>query len=152
MILLLAAMWLVFSGHYKPLFLGFGVFSVALVVWLSGRMAVIHPESHPFRYLGRLIAYWGWLIPQIVRANLDVARRVLGPESAISPRVVEAPASQRNDMDRVVHANSITLTPGTVSMEVHPDRIEVHALTRESAAAVMDGVIDRRVPDTGERH
>ncbi len=149
MTIILAVLWLVLSGQFKPLFLGFGLASVWLVVWLGGRMQVIHPESHPVRYLARIVRYWMWLLIEIIRSNVEVTRAIFRPAS-ISPRVIKVSASQSNDLDRVIHANSITLTPGTVSLELHPDSIDVHALTEASAEALLSGTFDRKIPNTGD--
>lgn len=149
LIFLLAAIWLALSGHFDTLLLSLGAVSVALTAFLSVRMAVVDRESHPIHLSRALIVYWPWLIWQIIKANLDVCRRILSRGNAISPTVVVVPVRQRSDLGRVIHANSITLTPGTVSLEVHADRIEVHALSREAAHEVQAGAMDARVPDAG---
>lgn len=148
--LALAALWLLLSGHFEALILGLGVVSVALVVWLSRRMNVVDAESYPFGLVPRLSGlYWPWLLVEIVKSSLDVARRALGPASAVRPVVFDAPASQRTDLGLVIHANSITLTPGTVSLELAHDRIRVHALHPDIARAVPESGMDGRVPDAG---
>lgn len=148
----LAALWLLLSGHLEALILFFGVVSVAFVVWLSGRMHVVDAESYPFGLVPRLLSiYWPWLLVEIVKSSLDVTRRVLGPASAVRPVEFDAPARQRSDLGLVIHANSITLTPGTVSLDVAPGRIRVHALHGDIARAVTEGGMDARVPDTGAR-
>lgn len=148
----LAALWLLLSGHFEALILALGAVSIALVVWLSQRMHVVDAESYPFGLVPRLTgAYWPWLLVEIVKSNLDVARRVLGPASAVHPLVFDAPASQRSDLGLVIHANSITLTPGTVSLDVEPGRIRVHALHPDIARAVPASGMDGRVPDAGGR-
>lgn len=143
----LAAVWLLLSGHYEALILAFGVFSVALVIYLGNRMAVIDRESHPLHLTLGLLKYWPWLLWQIIKSNLDVSRRILMPGRTISPTVVTIPIHQRSDVARVTHANSITLTPGTVSLAVHSDTIRVHAISREGAAHLERGAIDAHVPD-----
>lgn len=143
----LAAVWLLLSGHYEVLILTFGVLSVALVVYLGNRMAVIDRESHPIHLTWGLLKYWPWLLWQIIKSNLDVTRRILTPGRTISPTVVTIPIHQHTDVARVTHANSITLTPGTVSLAVHSDTIRVHALSREGAEDLKRGAIDAHVPD-----
>jgi multicomponent Na+:H+ antiporter subunit E len=93
----------------------------------------------------RVLAYIPWLLWQIFKANVHVGLRILNPKLPISPRIVKAVTSQRGDMGRVIYANSITLTPGTVSLQVEDDHILVHALTEESADGLADGDMDRRV-------
>jgi len=137
--------WLLWSGHYNPLILGFGVASCVLVVYLSARLGLVHREGHPIHLLLRLLTYGPWLIWAIVKANIDVAGRILKPGLPISPQLIKVKASQKTDLGRVFYANSITLTPGTVSVEVDGDGILVHAISREAAADIETGDMDRRV-------
>ena len=142
---MLFAVWLLLSGHYDALTIGYGVFSCALVVVISTRMDVADREGQPIHLTWNAVIYWGWLGWQIILANFDVARRVLAPSLPISPTMVRLKASQTSDLGQVIYANSITLTPGTVSVDVENGEILVHALTREGAQALEDGEMDRRV-------
>ena len=99
----------------------------------------------PFHLLFRLFAYLPWYLLEIVRANVDVARRILHPKLPISPDVFEAPSTQKTELGRVVFANSITLTPGTVSFKVEEGKIHVHAIAREVRDGLLEGEMDRRV-------
>jgi multicomponent Na+:H+ antiporter subunit E len=137
--------WLLWSGHYNPLILGFGVASCILVVYLSSRLGCIDREGHPIHLLPSLLTYGPWLIWAIVKANIDVAGRILRPGLPISPNLIKVKASQKTDLGRVFYANSITLTPGTVSVDVDGDNILVHAISIEAAADVERGDMDRRV-------
>lgn len=141
----LAALWLLLSGHYVPLILTLGGFSCLLVTWIAGRMDVVDREGHPIHLTWRALTYWPWLIWQIVRSNIDVARIILTPSLPISPQLVKVETSQSDDLGRVVYANSITLTPGTVSIFVWSDSIEVHALTHSTADDLKTGEMNRRV-------
>jgi multicomponent Na+:H+ antiporter subunit E len=140
-------LWLLLSGHYVPLLLSLGALSVAIVVWVALRMDVIDREGHPIHLTGNALRYWPWLLWEIVKANIDVTRRILAPRMPISPSVVRLRSSQKTDVGRVIYANSITLTPGTVSIDIDGDAITVHALTREAAAALRGGDMDRRVTE-----
>jgi multicomponent Na+:H+ antiporter subunit E len=143
--LLLGAIWLLLSGLFKPLLLGLAVVSVLLTLWLSARMDIIDTEHHPVTAALRYIPYWPWLAVEIVKSSIDVAKRILSPGMPIQPTVFEVRASQRTTMGRVVMANSITLTPGTVTMDVDGDRLTVHALSRETIEYFTEGEMDRRV-------
>lgn len=146
----LAVLWLLLSGHLEPLILAFGVLSIAFVVWLSARMNVVDRESYPFGLVPRLTgAYWPWLLKEIVKSSIDVTRRVFGPSSAVHPVVFDAPARLESDLGLVIYANSITLTPGTVSMDVTPDSIRVHALHPDVARDLQASGMDGRVPESG---
>lgn len=142
----LMAVWLLNSGHYTPLLIGFGVASCLFVVWLSLRMGIVDEEALPVRLLPRVPAYLPWFVGEVFKSNLDVAKRILTPGPPdISPRLFDAPASQRSDLGRVLYANSITLTPGTVSIWVFPRKILVHAIADEVADGLLAGEMDRRV-------
>lgn len=141
----LFGLWLLLSGHYTPLLLGFGVASCALVVLISARMDVVDREGHPIHLGPRALTYWPWLLVEIVKANIDVAKRIVDPKLPISPTMLRVKASQKTEVGRVIYANSITLTPGTVSVELEGDMIEVHSLTVEGAEALLEGEMDRRV-------
>lgn len=144
----LAAIWLLLSGHYTPLLLAFGLGSVVGVVLIARRMDVIDQEGHPVHLTWRVPLYWLWLIWQIVVSNLAVARLVIAPKLALSPRLIEVETPQSNDVGRVTFANSITLTPGTVSMRFEAEnRILVHALTADIAADLETGAMARRTKD-----
>lgn len=144
--LALAAIWLLLSGHYEPLILAFGAGSVAFVVLIARKKGLTDREGHPIAMLLGGLRYWPWLLVEIAKSNLAVARCILSPRLPINPAVIKVPTSQRTDLGRVVFANSITLTPGTVSILVERDTITVHALTAEAAADLAEGGgMDRRV-------
>lgn len=142
---MLSAFWLVNSGHYTPLILFFMVVSVLFVAILCRQMDVVDGESQPLDLTFTIPAYWLWLIKEVVVANIAVARCVWQGAGSIRPSVIKVTAHQKTDLGIVIYANSITLTPGTVSMDLEGNEITVHALTRESAAGVQTGEMDRRV-------
>lgn len=143
--LVLFTLWFLLSGYLQPLLLGLGLLSCVGVVAIALRMDVVDREWYPIHLLfSRVLLYWRWLLWEIVKANLDVARRILDPRLPISPTLVRVKSSQRSDIGRVTHANSITITPGTVAIDLQGDEILVHALSRE-AAALHEGDMDRRV-------
>lgn len=144
LIFILASLWLAISGVYKPLLFMLGGASIALVVWLSLRMDVVGVEHNPGLYFPRLFAYWGWLVWQIVLANAHVAKRVLSP-SQIRPQLIEVPVPHHTAVSRVTYANSCTLTPGTVTLEVTPEKMLVHALDDESAQGLRSGAMANQV-------
>ncbi|MEM7173075.1 MAG: Na+/H+ antiporter subunit E [Pseudomonadota bacterium] len=141
----LFVLWLLLSGIYTPLILFFGVVSVLLVVLVARRMDVVDREAVPTHLTSGILGYWIWLAKEIALANYAVARVIIDPKMPISPRMIRVKATQKTDLGRVLHANSITLTPGTVSIELENDEILVHALTAEAAEGTLEGSIDRRV-------
>jgi len=138
--------WLLLSGHYTAFLVTAGAASAVAVVLFSRRMYVIDQEGHPIHLGWRaLSSYWPWLAKEIVKSAWDVSRRILDPRLPISPTLVRFAPTQRTDVGRVIHANSITLTPGTISVEAGRREFVVHALTREAAAGLAGSEMDRRV-------
>jgi multicomponent Na+:H+ antiporter subunit E len=145
MALMLAALWLLLSGLMKPHLLTLAAVAVLLTLLLAHRMDIVDAETQALRSVLRYLRYWPWLVVEMVKSSFDVARRILAWDMALSPTVLEVRASQRTVVGRVVYANSITLTPGTVTLEVDGERLRVHALSREGAEALRAGEMDRRV-------
>ena len=146
--LTLFVMWTLLSGHYtvdSSLILFLGLASCAFVVAIALRMKIADREGHPIHLLVPSLRYIPWLLWAIVKSNIDVTRCILNPGLPISPTLVKVKAGQQSELGQAIFANSITLTPGTVSLDVAEGEILVHALTRESAAEVADGEMDRRV-------
>ena len=145
---LLCVFWLLLSGHFEPLLLGLGLVSVALTLFLAHRMNVIDHESYPLHLTTRLPAFFIYLLKEIVLSNIDVVKRILSPRrDAISPQLFEVPLPQQSDLGRAIYANSITLTPGTVSIALTDDTIIVHALSKEAAEALATGQMAGNIPD-----
>ncbi|MDH3280544.1 MAG: Na+/H+ antiporter subunit E [Gammaproteobacteria bacterium] len=146
LIVTLAVTWMLLSGYWDPLLLGLGALSCLAVYGIVARMDLVDHEAHYLNLrFGRWIKYACWLMWQIAVANIDVARRVLHPRLPISPTVAHIKSTQQTELGRVIFANSITLTPGTVSMDLVDGEIEVHALTEAAADALHGGEMDRRV-------
>ena len=142
----LFGVWLLLSGHYDPLMIGFGIVSCLLVVLVSCRMRIVDEEGAPVELgLRPFIFYAPWLLKKIVVANFDVAGRILHPSLPIHPTMVSVHASQRGEIARVIYANSITLTPGTVAVKMEGNKITVHSLSYEGAVEDGSGEMDRRV-------
>jgi multicomponent Na+:H+ antiporter subunit E len=142
---LVAALWLLWSGHYEPMILTLGAGSVTLVVYLCRRMRIVDREIAPFHTTWAAVRYLPWLAIQVIKSNLDVIRRVLHPALPIDPQTVRVLASQKTDLGRVTYANSITLTPGTLTIDAVDDHLTVHALSDDGAADLRSGRMDRKV-------
>ncbi len=141
----LYVLWLLLSGLGAPLLLGLGAASACLVVFIAHRMDVIDHEGHPIHLRWRMIAYWPWLLRQIVMSNLHVARVILDPRLPIKPKVVHFKGTQKSELGNVIYANSITLTPGTVTISLEDGNFGVHALTAKTVGDLQTGEMDRRV-------
>ncbi|MFW5927332.1 MAG: Na+/H+ antiporter subunit E [Wenzhouxiangella sp.] len=136
--LILAVLWLAVSGVYKPPILIFGAVSVTFVVWLSVRMNVVGVEHNPILFSWRLPVYWIWLVGQIIMANFNLLRRVIDPAS-IRPRLLRLSVPHHSAVAKVTYANSVTLTPGTISLMLSEKALVVHALDEVSAEGLMSG-------------
>lgn len=147
LLLTLALFWLLLSGLLKPFLLTLGVLSIALVIVLSRKMKVLlHQGQDIYFPVLQLLRYWCWLFIEIIKSNIDVARMILSPSMPIKPRLKIIPATQKTEVGRVIYANSITLTPGTVALNISLDGgIIVHALHEDSIAELEQGTMDAYV-------
>jgi multicomponent Na+:H+ antiporter subunit E len=140
------AVWLLLSGHYTVFLLTIGFVCTLLVVYVALRMRVVDHEGVPLTQLNfTMITYLPWLCVEVVKSNLAVARIVLSPRLPISPTLVRFRGMQRTDLGRFIFANSITLTPGTITLLVHQTQFEVHALYRGALDGIEEGEMNRRV-------
>jgi len=128
LLVVLACVWLLWSGHYTGLVMSLGAASCLLVVFLARRMRVVDEEGQPISWGFRPILYIPWLLWEVVKANIDVAQRVLGLKPA-EPTLAEVAVPQKTDLGKVIYANSITLTPGTISIVLDDDKVLVHAIS-----------------------
>lgn len=142
----LMALWLLMSGVYKSLVIGFGLGSVFLIMIILWRMDKVDGDHvqirlNPLRFLGYII----WLFGEIAKSNWAVTRTILSPVMPIRQKMLVVPQSQKTDLAQVIFANSITLTPGTISVETEDGGLLVHALSYcpDDDASLAD--MDRRV-------
>jgi multicomponent Na+:H+ antiporter subunit E len=142
---LLFAFWLLLSGFFTPFLIAAGVGSSIAVVWFARRMDMIDVEAFPLVMWRMTFRYWPWLLKEIVKSGWAVTRIVLDPKLPASPTLVRFKPGQRTPVGLVTHANSITLTPGTITIEATPEEFLVHGLTREGALGCIDSEMDRRV-------
>ncbi|MGD8783189.1 MAG: Na+/H+ antiporter subunit E [Thioalkalispiraceae bacterium] len=145
--ILIFLFWVLLSGHFEPLLLVLGVISTLLTIYIAQRMHVIDQESYPVQQLARLLRFYLFLGKEIILANLDVIKRILKPGPSISPQVIQLPAKQHSDLAKVIYANSITLTPGTVTLDLSGNELKVHALSQEAADDLLKERIANAVPD-----
>ena len=144
---LLFVLWLLLSGHYVPLMVGFGVVSVLVTLFIAHRLNAVDHESHPIHASFALFKYAFVLFGKIIKANIDVTLRILGIRP-IEPQLIEIPLTQHDDLSRVIYANSITLTPGSASIDMQDDTIVVHTISKDGAEELFEGELGRLVPDT----
>lgn len=139
--------WLALSGHYYWWLIAFGaVLSVLVVVFCFGK-GIADSEAFPFGLVPRGLVYWPWLLWQILLSGLRVTRLILSPGLPISPTLIKVDAKQKTAVGLVTYANSITLTPGTISIEASErgSCIWVHAIEQEGADGFADDPMNVRV-------
>ncbi|HIF92227.1 MAG: Na+/H+ antiporter subunit E [Myxococcales bacterium] len=141
----LMAVWLLLSGHYNATLIAYGVLSCVGVVALMAHLEILDHEALPAHLGFRLFLYIPWLLKEVVLSNFAVAKVILTPSLPIHPRILRIKASQKTQVGQVAYANSITLTPGTVTLDVRNGHFIVHALTLDSAEGLLSGEMDRRV-------
>ena len=145
LVIALFAFWLLLSGMYTPFLVFSGLGCAIVVAALAWRMGAADPEGHPIHLTPAAITYWPWLIKEIALSGWQVARIILDPRLPISPALVRFTPSQKSTVGLVTHANSITLTPGTITVDADHGVFLVHALTREAAEGLEGSEMDRRV-------
>lgn len=145
MALTLFGFWLILSGHYTPLLIVLGAVSSIAVAAFAMRLRIVDSEGFPVRLLPAMATYWVWLLGQIVKSAIGVARLVVDPRLPISPTWIRVTASQDSAPGIATYANSITLTPGTVSVDIAGRDLLVHAIERTGADDLAAGEMDGRI-------
>jgi multicomponent Na+:H+ antiporter subunit E len=142
---------LLLSGHFDTKMLAFGAGSVVFVVVLAHRMGLVDAEGHPVQLSWKFPIYFIWLAWKVLLANLIVVREILRRKITVAPQLIQISCGQADELHQVIYANSITLTPGTVTMRLQDGEVIVHALTGELAADLQTGTMEQRVRKlTGE--
>lgn len=144
LLLVLIVAWLLWSGIYKPLLLGLGALSCLLSLYLAHRMGVLDRSVFSWYVVPRLPRYWAWLLKEIALSSFEVARIVLTRDLPISPTVIEFDALPAGPVGQAILGNSITLTPGTVTLDIHEGKLTVHCFTQAGADALIEGEMNRR--------
>lgn len=146
----LASLWLVFSGKFDLLHAGFGAFSIALVLWRTNRLVVSRRRPEESQALVevrplKLVTYVAWLVKEIVVANLDIAKIVLKRDMPIDPALVRFESALGTDLGRVMLGNSITLTPGTLTLEIEGGTFLVHGISADGATGPVIDEMQRKI-------
>jgi multicomponent Na+:H+ antiporter subunit E len=150
LVVALVAFWFLLSGETAPLFLGLGALSVILSLALAARLRIIDRDASPYHRIVQLMLYLGWLLVEIVKANVAVIARIVGPRHAIDPVMVNLRTTARTDLGKSLFANSITLTPGTVTVDIDGDALKVHALVREASPVASFAAMDRKAASAAD--
>jgi multicomponent Na+:H+ antiporter subunit E len=143
------AFWLVISGSLKPFDLALGALLAIAIGWWADRV-LWRDEAPPLSGRGwlRLPGYFVYLFREIIVAALYVAERVLDPRLDIAPTIHTHRVRFRSETARVAFANSITLTPGTLTVDVEDDVFVIHCLHPSFSDTISSGDLERRVTRT----
>ena len=127
--ILYGSIWIAFSGHFDFLLLSFGVISVLVVLYTLRRMRITDETPIKFQInLFSFAAYSFWLIKEILKSNITVSKTILSPQIKIKQNMFNVPLSPKSEAAQVIFANSITLTPGTITVETEKNSLLVHSL------------------------
>lgn len=137
--------WLALSGHYTAFLTAAGALCAVLCVAAAIRMRVADEEGHPIELFWGAFTYYPWLAWEIAKSAWSVTKVILHPGLPISPTMTKVHASQKTRAGVATYANSITLTPGTITVAVSGNELTVHALVRDGAIDLEGGGMDRRV-------
>lgn len=137
--------WLALSGHFTPFFISAGIGSAFVSVLAATRMGVADREAHPMHLFGRALMFIPWLVWEICKSAWAVTKIIIDPRMPISPTMTHVTATQRTSVGIATYANSITLTPGTITTAVRGNSLTVHALVRDGAIDLEGGGMDARV-------
>ena len=139
-------LWLLLSGLYKPLLIFFGIVSVGLVLWFVARMDA-RDNDRLVLAIGAVatIQYLAWLMVEIAKSNWAVTKIIVARTMPIRQNLFRIPYTQRSDLAQVIFANSITLTPGTITVETETGEFLVHALAYEDSDLDSLADMDRHV-------
>ncbi|MGV0742379.1 Na+/H+ antiporter subunit E [Mycolicibacterium sp. XJ870] len=151
MVPLLAAFWLVLSGHFDPLMLALGAVSITVVCAMAWRAELSLHRDLTVPFMLRLPRFFGWLGVQVLISSVAVVRKVWSPWRPLCPVVAATPAQDLPELTQVAYANAITLTPGTLSLDISDKLIRVHSLDRADIDELRNGAMLGRVPRPGAR-
>lgn len=150
--LLMMAFWLALSGHLEIKFLLYGVITSAVIAWICYPLLLLPNADGTKKYFAfgvspmAFLGYVLWLLKELVNANIDVVKATVRPELKINPKIIRFVFKVDNPLATVVLANSITLTPGTVTINVTENGVyEIHALTEGAAEGLLSGEMPKKV-------
>ena len=143
--ILLFLFWLALSGHYTEFLIGVGIATTLLCLAVANRMGTVDAEGVPVQLALGAITYIPWLIWEVIKSAWAVTQIIIDPRLPISPTMTRVRASQATSTGQSVYANSITLTPGTITTNVDGNMLTVHAIVSDGADDLETGSMDARV-------
>ena len=147
--LFVAVVWLLLSGHYTALILVLGAVSVLIVIWFMWRMDRVDESLGVLPMRPRMLYYLLWLMWQVVLSNIDLVRRIWDPALPIRPTWQRLDIKVTSSLAKTLYANSITLTPGTLTTDVREDHFMVHSLTPDGIEDLRKGRMEEQIQRLG---
>lgn len=143
--LLLFILWVLFSAKFDAFHLGTGVATVLILLWMQASLPALRDEPESFPKFLPVLLYVPWILTQMVLSAIVVAKIILLKPQSVEPVLLTFHCRQPSALQQVLFANSITLTPGTLTIEMEKEVYFVHALTRATADDLLDGKMARRI-------
>ena len=144
--------WCMLCGNFTAKFVIVGLASSLISAYICMPLLLLESRKGDKKYfafdvnLFKYLGYWMWLINEVRKANMDVATSVIKSEMDINPKVFKFRMVYDNPMAEATLANSITLTPGTITIDVSDDGVyTIHALTNGAREGLMEGGMQRRI-------
>ena len=147
--LFVAVVWLLLSGHYSALILSFGAVSLLIVIWFMWRMERVDEKLDFLPMRPRMLYYLLWLMWQVVLSNIDLVRRIWDPALPIRPTWQRLDIKVTSSLAKTLYANSITLTPGTLTTDVREDHFMVHSLSPDGIEDLRKGGMEEQIQRLG---
>lgn len=141
----LFSLWLLLSGYFGFLLLSLGVLSCIFVAWVSEKLGLFSSNYETLKLNLKLPSFLPWFFIEVIKSNIDVSFRILHPKLPIEPNMISIDASQHGVVGTAIYANCITLTPGTYSLDLDSNNIEVHSLTKALAEDLKTGEMSKRI-------
>jgi multicomponent Na+:H+ antiporter subunit E len=147
--ILIFIFWFLLSGMTNLLMIMLGLFSSFFVVWIINKMDLVDREVsfHNFN-ISKLIMYFFWLLREIIVSNLKVCLYIITPNKKINPEIIKIKSRQNSEFANVLYANSITLTPGTVTIDVDKNNFTVHTLDTQFKESLEKNIMDEKILST----
>lgn len=154
--LLLCGIWIVFSGQFDAFHLTLGVLSSAFITAISSSFLFVDRSKGfgvRFQEVIRLPGYLLWMLYQIFLSNIHILKLALTPGDLpqVEPSLVRIKTNLKTDFGKWMLANSITLTPGTITISIEGDELLIHSISKISTSAVLDNTMERKIARIFER-
>ncbi len=154
--LLLCGIWIVFSGQFDAFHLTLGVLSSAFITAISSSFLFVDRSKGfgvRFQEVIRLPGYLLWMLYQILLSNIHILKLALTPGDLpeVEPSLVRIKTNLKTDFGKWMLANSITLTPGTITISIEGDELLIHSISKVTTAGVLDGTMERKIARIFER-